>query len=623
MKTQYKKILKLTLLTSLVVSLNSSCVKDDFFELPDRGGIDVRIWSNEGAIDYMLNKTYSLVVPEFIYQYNLNNYNIHLASDENVFSGADQWPRKVLGLNGVLINNDVRYIASKYQWNNAGDNRYFDIARCNMAIKGIPEGDLPENIKKKMLGQFYAIRAIIYFELVRIYGGVPLVLEPQDPNNLNLSGRKSAEECFQLIFSDFDNAIEMLDGVVWSDNTERGKINKVIAAALKGRAALYYASELFNPTSHPTYTFQQSKWDYALTANKQAYDLAKLAGHDLVPDYKDIFLIEGPANKEAIFVRSHSRNFERRGHNTEARVRPNSEGGSSSNQFQASKILVDAYMMEDGNPRIGHPDYDDVVFWEKRDPRFKATIAYNGSDWDLSGKTNRKQWNYVGAAGETSIKGFYCKRFATPNLAAGDVPYSNNRGGSGMDWIELRYAEVLLNYAECLNETGQLEEAKKLVRLIRKRAGVKENGVNDYGLARAVDRLSMQGLLDNERMIEFAFEGKRNHDLRRRRLMHKLQGTIEILDVEPLNATKKNELDAIVDPVTNKRFRDNLNMADRNTVLAYFKYPYRISIQSGNSAFSSPEHYYFYTFHNQFMNSSPLLEHTIGWDNGTFDPLKQ
>src|SRR5690606_20230380 len=97
--------------------------------------------------------------------------------DENVFSGADQWPRRVLGLNGVLTNNDVRYVGVKYQWNNPGDNRYFDIARCNMAIKGIPEGSLPDNVKKKMLGQFYALRGMIYFELVRIYGGVPLVLE--------------------------------------------------------------------------------------------------------------------------------------------------------------------------------------------------------------------------------------------------------------------------------------------------------------------------------------------------------------------------------------------------------------------------------------------------------------
>lgn len=622
MKTQYKKLLKLSAMACLVMSL-TSCVKDDFFELPDRGGIDARIWSNEGAIDYMLNKTYSLVVPEFIYQYNLNNYNIHLASDENVFSGADAWTRKVLGLNGVLINNDVRYIASKYQWNNAGDNRYFDIARCNMAIKGIPEGDLPEATQKKLLGQFYALRAMIYFELVKIYGGVPLVLEPQDPNDLNLSGRKSAEECFQLIFSDYDKAIEMLDGVNWSDATERGKINKVIAASLKGRAALYYASELFNPTTHPTYVFQQSKWDYALEANKQAYDLAKAAGHSLVPDYKDIFLIEGTSNKEAIFVRSYSRSIERRGHNTESRVRPSSEGGSSSNQFQASKILIDAYMMEDGNPTTGHADYDDVVFWEKRDPRFKATIAYNGSNWNLSGNPNRKQWNYIGAAGESNIRGFYCKRFATPNLAAGDVPYSNNRGGSGMDWIELRYGEVLLNYAECLNETGNLGEAKNQVRLIRQRAGILENGANDYGLTRATGKVNMRELIDNERMIEFAFEGKRNNDLRRRRLMHKLQGTIEMLDVEPLNASKKTELDQVIDPVTNKRFRDNLDMSDRNTVLAYFKYPYRISIQSGNTGFSSPEFYYFYTFHNQFMNSSPLLEHTIGWDNGTFDPLKQ
>ena len=76
-----------------------------------------------------------------------------------------------------------------------------------------------------------------------------------------------------------------------------------------------------------------------------------------------------------------------------------------------------------------------------------------------------------------------------------------------MDWIEMRFAEAIMNLAECANETGRLTEAKDMVRLIRQRAGIVA-GTFDYGLSIATDAASMRSLILNERMIEFAMEGK-------------------------------------------------------------------------------------------------------------------
>lgn len=625
MLKRYKNTIKASLLLLVAGLCFSACVnKDEFFELKDRGGIDAAIWSTEGAITMHLRETYDMSMARFPFQDNYDRYSIHLASDENYFSGTDQWAKAALGLQGTLMNNDVRFVGNKYQGNNFGDNRYFDIARCNNAIAFIPQGTLPTDVKRKFLGQYYALRAMIYFELTKVYGGVPLVLTPQSPSNLTVGGRASAKECFDQIVSDLDSSMVMLDGVTWGGDGEgRGKITTEIAACLKAKALLYWASPQFNPRSDSKHPYDAERWQTALKANKEAYDMCVANGRKLMSDYADIFRTEGSANTEAILVRTYSSTIERRGNNTESRVRPSSAGGSPHEGFIATTTLLDAYPMKDGNPihEPGKYVYDNVMFWQNRDPRFEASIAYNGSNWPLNNQPDRKQWTYVNAAGESS-KGYgvYCKRFSTPSLSASAVSYSNNLGGSGMDWIELRFAEVMLNYAECANETGDINTAKNLVREIRQRAGIEEgDSGNDYGLgAVGADISKMRELITNERMVEFAFENKRNSDLRRLRKWHLLSGTIETIRIELQDPSYKAHLEAI-DANTGLPNRDTLDINNKSTYLHYFKPA--VMKPSGIGTFSIPEYHIFYTFHNDFMNSSPLLEPTIGWAGGTFDPL--
>ena len=191
-----------------------------------------------------------------------------------------------------------------------------------------------------------------------------------------------------------------------------------------------------------------------------------------------------------------------------------------------------------------------------------------------------------------------------------------------MDWIELRLAEVMLNYAECANEMNELLIAKDMVRQIRIRAGIEDNG-NDYGLG-SVDKDQMRELIMNERMIEFAFENKRNADLRRTRRMHLLEGNMQTVTFEVAgNANATRAILEATDPETGKRFRDGLDLNDKTTYLTYFK-PYAITnINANYGPYAVPEHHYFYTFHNDFVNRGKNIEPTIGWDGGTFDPLAE
>src|SRR5690606_36257763 len=234
--------------------------------------------------------------------------------------------------------------------------------------------------------------------------------------------------------------------------------------------------------------------------------------------------------------------------------------------------------------------YDNVLFWKNRDPRFEATFAYNGSSWSLSGNQERRQWTYEGASSngrtEGANWGVYCKRFSSPTLAFGDVQIQNDIGGNGFDWIEMRFAEVMMNLADCANETGNIGLAKDMVREIRQRAGI-EPGNNDYGLGNIAGKEAMRDLLLNERFIEFSFENKRNSDLRRTREWHKLSGewieTIRIEvqydnldpDAQKLRTAKINELETI-DSETGLPFRESLDLNDKDVYLEHFK-PYIIT----------------------------------------------
>lgn len=621
---QFKFNIRRSLVVLSLVACLPAC-KKDFFDLPDRGGVDNAIWSTDGAVQLHLNRTYDVVIPTFPFQVTINERNgVHLASDENYFAETDQYTRAALGLQGFLTNNDVRWAGNRYNNNSvAGENKYFDIQRCNEAIKFLPEGTLPDARKNEYLGQYYALRAMTFFELVKVYGGIPLPLDPQAPLTVYTGGRKSAKECFDQIISDLDKSIAMLEGFAPTDDAGRGKITKLIAVNLKAKVLFYWASPQFNPTNDPKHPYQASRWTDALNANKLAYDMSIAAGKRLMSNYADIFRVEGTTNTEAILVRTHSATIERRGHDTEYRSRPTSESGGPTTGFMPSVKMLEAYPMKDGLPRgtsAAFP-YDPVMFWQNRDPRFEATIAYNGGPWALSGNAARRQWTYNQAAGETNGNGVYCKRFTTPSLAAANVRYTNNIGGNGMDWIELRLAEVMLNYADCLNETGNLAGAKDMVRQIRVRAGIVA-GTADYGLNLAGSIDAMRTLILNERMVEFAFENKRNSDLRRSRTMHLLSGNmqkIEITLVKPPVGSVLNDK-GILEAVTNGvMFRETLNTNDKAVFTKYFNVV--VTTNSSYSPYNVPVFHYFYTFHDDFVNNGLNIAPTIGWAGGTFDPL--
>lgn len=482
------------------------------------------------------------------------------------------------------------------------------------------------------------MRAYTYFSLVKLYGGVPLVLKSQDINTDTLNvPRAKTSDCIKQIVQDLDSCYA-LPGK-WTAAADQGRISKDVALALKGKVLMYWASPQFNPTDDP------ARWTAAYNACKLAYTTALADGYDLNPTFANIFIDESTSNKERMWWRTldNTTTSPTRGTNNENITRPVSEttGGGGSNQ--PTWNLVQAFNTKDGlditvpadvTQAIANGTYDPELWWLNRDPRFAATIAYNGCVWPLSGKAGRKQWSYQGFlddASKPSTTGFYCRKICNPNITASGAAYNTNTsGGSGMDWLEMRFAEVLLNYAESANGAGQMAECKTALAKLRARAGISQAPYN-YGLDRITNRADMFTFLLKEREVEFAMEGKRYDDLRRTMQFDKLlNGKARQAFVWTLKSpyvagsttpNGKINIDQ-PDPVTGVRMRDTINVNNRSTYQKFFSTSI-ISIEPTATPFINfPTNYYYYPLPTAFRNSSYSIEQTIGWTGGTFDPLK-
>jgi hypothetical protein len=587
----------------LFLTILSSC-KKDFFDLEDTTGIDSRIWNDAGAVELFLNRTYNLVIPLWPTVGGIHNTSDEMNSANTAF------------LYGTLNENSVTDIGTS-----AGNNgnRYYDIRRCNVAIAGLDTSTIAANSIRVYKGQFYFLRAMAYFKLVSIYGGVPLVLDPteyKEGESLDVPRAKTSE-CIAQIVKDLDSAAVMLPPT-WPPATDAGRVTRAAAKAYKGRVLLYWASPQFNPTNI------SSRWEDAYQANKEALDLLVTDGYGLIAKYSDIFLTEG--HREVIIVKKYTPSRDL-GHNIEHQSRPFSETQGGGGSLQPTWNQVQAYPMANGLP-ITHASsgYNSVMFWQNRDPRFEASIAYNGSLWPLSNKPTRKQWTYQGTTEEStnSQTGFYCKRFINPTLTPAQAVYnSNSGGGNGMDWIELRFAEVMLNLAEAANETGKLAEAKTQVRTLRQRAGIVA-GSMDYGLDIASDMASMRTLLLSERQVEFALEGKRYWDIRRTRNFALISARLAYrwTPKSPYVAGTGSDATKIYldkPDAFGVRPKDTANLNNQATYTSMFTTS--TPTLEGSNVIDIPDKYYFYALPN-FFSQYYLIEQTLGWINGTFDPLK-
>ena len=461
---------------------------------------------------------------------------------------------------------------------------YSNIRKINVLLDEIDAGTLAGDVKTPIKGQAYFLRAFHYFKAVVYHGGVPIIKKPQLLTDDLLVSRNTTKECFDFIIEDLDNAISALPNKY--TGSDYGRIDKAAALAFKGRVLLFKASPQFNPAD----PYGNAYWQEAYTATKTAKDQLESWGYGLVSKYDDIFLKE--QHKEAVlavvFVNPGKVN------SREAGLRPLSQSKNATGYDTPIWALVKSYPMADGAQpgNSSNYSYDDQTFWKNRDPRFYSTIVYNGCILPLGVSPDRIQYNdgIVGApedgffAGDVFRRtGFYCRKGLDNSLKATKV------GLNAIDWLEIRFAEVLMNYAEAANETGHPDDALDVLKQIRQRAGIEPGSDGMYGIT-ATTKEQIRDAIHFENYIEFAFEGRRFLELRRSRMLHTV---INGIHKYGLQATLKAGLDPLA------KIRYNIG----SVTVMY-----------------TPELYYFFPIHKDETQKDPNLIQNIGWENGTFDP---
>ena len=521
---------------------------------------------------------------------------------------------------GTLTINDVTDFGTSLT---ATTSPWVKIRAINDCIQQVEAGALSKNLKDKIKGQAYFFRAWRYFELVKMYGGVPLVLTPLpavgDANKEAAAlPRSKTSECIAQIVKDLDSSALLLPGK-WDDATKNGanwgRITSGAALALKGRVLTYWASPEFNPTQ------AVDRWEAAYQANLQARTVLEANGYGLNPDYTNMWYNE-VNNPEAVFVTEYNTSSDdqfKKNNPYDNPTRPKVAGGSGSSN-QPVKELVDAYPMKDGKqPGSSAYAYDPQTFYNNRDPRFYATIAYNGCTWTLNSTEYPRFWFYY-ASGSTyapytanttetspTNTGFFCRKAINPSLSTSAVPYC------GTDWMEIRFAEVLLNLAEAACGTNRLSEAYDQLIAIRKRAGIEAGDNGMYGLKTGMTQQEMVNAILLERKIEFAFEGKRYWDMRRYKLFEtELNGkrrTGTAYTFQPSEGIPTH--DAFL------QVRDNITLdsAYKNNLVLKSK-------QMDTYDINWRPEYYFFALPQVTLDNNTALQQTAGWPNGTFDPLQ-
>lgn len=597
---------------SIIILIASSC--QDVLDKRDLTKVDDTIWNKYNAANSYITELYSQNMPSFAMNTNRG------VTDEG-YSSTEENLKLIYGL---FQEEDIN-IATLFSL-----DTYRNIRAINIGIHGLEDGELEKDDKEILLGQVLFFRAWQYWELVKRYGGVPIILTVQDPyfDNLDVA-RSTTKAAVEAIVNDLDKAIEYLP-TNWTMGEDQGRITKGATAAFKGRVLLSWASPMFNPDN------KTERWQQAYQANKDAKDILDESGYKLHPIFDELFIISPMENSEAVMYKAYKANTDDYKNNWESTIRPPSGGGSMG--AAPTWNFVKAFPMQNGK-RINDDDsgYDSTQFWLNRDPRFYATIGFNGCKWEMAGRDLNVLWTYSQYRGEnqrTPSTGFYTKKASNPSVTV------ENTSNTSTPWLEIRYAEVLLNLAECANEVDKKDEAIELIGLVRERAGI--DAANNYGIG-APSKESFRELVMTERQIEFAYENKRYWDLRRRKMFTEDLGP----NTPKLNGQKRYGL--IMDPATGwstsirageyKGWRKidtavvngHVDIERPGDAIKYFagklKEMDATLAQFGDEDASAKinwlENYYYFPVSQQIIRRSKEIEQTKGWSFGTFDPLAE
>ncbi len=544
-----KRIQYIIVLISFPLLTLISC-KKDFMNLTPLGSIGSETVWQDGSLStaFVTNIYNGLGTGGF------DEQMLASLSDEAVFTHTG---RGITTVNdGGLSPSNLGWTHNTYEW----FSMYQRIRACNIALDNLREPQFNDAaLATRLIGEVHFLRGYFYHQLIRYYGGVPLITRVYGLNEDYIVERNSWADCVDFVVKECDSAITALTG----KSLGLGRATAQAARALKARILLYAASDLHDmPTAKANsavinafakpellgYTSgdRAARWTAAKVAAKAVMDagsgykldlVAPVSAEDGRLNYMSIALgggssapgVDKSADKEIILGRYNTPDLDEWGGPYLGLFNgPNGYHNWAGNTPLG--LLVDDYEMMDGTKFDWNNATHKADPYANRDPRFYASIMYDGSPWKsrnkISGNVDPANQIQVGQydlmqggnkitfngldTRSSSIEdwngtrsGYYLRKFMDPNDALVDT---NTR--QYVPWPFFRYTEAVFNYVEACIELNEFDEARTWLNRIRFRSGMPGIPLSTTGTA-------LRDLYRNERRIEMAYEEQRYHDARR------------------------------------------------------------------------------------------------------------
>lgn len=494
--------------------------------------VDATFFKNEQELDLALTGVYATIVYTGTYGLPMPVVMDNSATDIAISRGFE-------GGNGFGELGSGSHSATSAIYQNFYSTSYKAIARANTLLQNMERAvDIVDPDKfDQIRAQALVIRAYNYMYLTELFGDVPLLLEPTTSTEEALIPRTSKSEIVDQILSDLQVASDKLPEK-WS-GSDNGRITKGTALALRARIALY-----------------NSRYEVAASSAKSVIDNESTLGYALHPSYEDLFGLSGENSTEIIFSMPFKDGF----HTTQF---PRSQGSRTQNGYSTNvptQSMIDSYEAIDGKPIDESSLYDPQNPFENRDPRLKASIILPGDLWagqifeshPDSLTLRDANWKAIGGnnnsrtvAWPAAFCGYMWKKYTVEEYQEISQIWSD------LDFILIRYAEVLLIYAEAKIELGQIDDSVlSAINRLRARAySVDVSNTDAYPAIETMEQNELRAVIRRERKVELANEGFRLFDIRRWRIAEKVMPVTiygRILDTSKATGVPKIDDDCFV-----------------------------------------------------------------------------
>lgn len=419
-------------------------------------------------------------------------------------------------IQGDLYDATNHYFAEQY-WSAdlkgiRAANQFLENARESVIGNATKSGD-DNHLYNRWKAEARFLRAMLHFDLASYFGAIPVEDHVLNNSEASAMTRTPAAEAYKWIADECDSIINSgaLPFRYTDETTNWGRINCAAVYALRSRALLYRASPLNNTENNTEWWTEAADAALAfIRANKNSsnpYKLYTTSDNDVSKNYYQCFVSTPHLNDEYILSRSEWSTNE-----IELFLAPCGFSGNvnSVGRTNPTENLIESYETKNGLPIDKDATYDANNPYANRDPRLDQTILHQGSIW---GDVNNDESRAVDVSSPDGVDhqelhggtttGYYTKKFLNNMSFKNPTTYTHA-------CPIFRYAEILLNAAEALNEAGKTSDAYQYVNLVRARVGMPEY--------KSMTQSQLRERIHNERRIELCFEDHRFFDVRRWKL---------------------------------------------------------------------------------------------------------